>query len=88
MSKQITIIGPNLPHTATPFGQAFIAHAAGCRDIALTVRRFNADDPWTVDADTHEDVALAIYECHIEEESMTIEDAVNDIHFCPCCGLS
>jgi hypothetical protein len=83
----ITIIGPNLPHHATPNGEAFIAHAAGCRDIARTLSRHDAAQPRTIEADTFVDVAVAIYEDMIDEGSMSEDDAVADVHFCPCCEL-
>jgi hypothetical protein len=87
--QSITIIGPNLPRGANPTGGSFVAHREGCRDAARLMKHpsLRGEYEWIVKAATYEDVAEEIYHCHIEEESTTLDEAVNDIHFCPCCAL-
>ena len=80
---KVSIHGPNLADQSR--GQ-FIVHAADSPDNA-TVKHFGGErvDPFTFDATSREQCALAIYEDQIESGECDIETALADIHFGPSC---
>lgn len=90
MEQTVDIIGPNLPQGANPTGGAFVIHRHGCRDANRLIAHpwVGPHGYWTVDATSKTDIAAGhIYADHIDEGSMTVEDALNDCHFCPCVTL-
>lgn len=80
---KVSIHGPNLADQSQ--GQ-FIVHAADSPDNA-TVKHFGGErvDPFTFDAVSREQCALAIYEDQIESGECDFETALADIHFGPSC---
>lgn len=81
---KVSIHGPNLADQSR--GQ-YVVHAADSPDNA-TVRHFGGErvDPFTFDAVSREQCALAIYEDQIEGGECDIETALADIHFGPSCS--
>lgn len=89
----VSIIGPNLRDQSQ--GE-FHVHAAGCRDIARMAHRDPEFlNPWTIDADSTDDVVLALYGPDAGDFDLDPDDP-DDIaayaasfHFAPCTrGLS
>ena len=76
---KLTALGPNGISDAT-----FHVHAAGCRDIARTVRANFCDEPWHFDADTVQAVAETCFGDFIGEDGQTWELLANDLRFFPC----
>lgn len=87
--KSITVIGPNLPSGVNPNGGDFVAHRTDCRDATKLMQHYDVGPHggWDIEAATREEVAEAIYGDHMGEGTCTMEDAINDIYFLPCCGL-
>ena len=80
---KITVIGPNLQDQSHG---CFHAHKAGCRDI--TGRKYlGTDTPWTVEADSRQEVVEAIYCDIMDENGHTWEEGgyEDDVYFLPCC---
>ena len=86
---QVTICGPNLNDQSHG---SFHVHAAGCADLIRGARREpEYRNGWTVEAETIEDVAEAVYSDHMaehgEDDPYSKPDAyVSDFHFFPCCA--
>lgn len=78
----IDVHGPNLPSKEQRVGY-FHAHAHGCRDSKRLAKTMS-ETPYAFEADSVEAVALMIYGDSIAQGEMTVDDAVADIHFCPC----
>jgi hypothetical protein len=58
-------------------------HKAGCADTTRRGKRVH----WTFDAATLTEAAEEVASDFLDEGSMTIEDALADIHFAPCVTL-
>lgn len=82
-TTRVAIYGPNLP-SAMQRVAGFHIHAADCGDCAKLDRDPLIEDAWHIDATDRRDVAGEIYADHIDEGSMTLDDALGDCHFCPC----
>jgi len=85
----VTVIGPNLMTKDAERGEMHV-HAAGCRDIARTEKRNQLGKSYSHDligAASKEQVADWIYCDHIDEGSMTLDDAMDQLYFAPCVKL-
>lgn len=81
---KVSIHGPNLEDQSR--GQ-YVVHAADSPDNS-SVRHFGGErvDPFTFDAVSREQCALAVYEDQIEGGECDMETALADIHFGPSCN--
>lgn len=78
---KVTIHGPNLHDQSKG---DFRVHTEACRDNQKEIRYNGSEGPWTIDADSEQDVAEALYADHIAEGSTTLEGALGSIYFAPC----
>jgi hypothetical protein len=90
---RVTIVGPNLPGSLQRQG-TFHVHAEGCADLKRGPIRPYAEQGWTIDATSREDVAEEVYADMIDEHEgdgtvyATAAGYVSDFHFAPCVQLA
>lgn len=90
MSSKLTIHGPNLNDQSKG---TFHVHTADCRDNDREVKNNGSVDPWTIDADSIDDVVDHVYSDQFAEqpdrrEPDSYEHYVADFHFAPCVKLN
>lgn len=74
---KIKIFGPNLVDQSKG---DFVVHAADCADC----NKLKHENSYLEEHDSELSVSESIFIDMIEEGSMTAEDGLCEIHFCPC----
>lgn len=76
---KLKIFGANLRDQSKG---SFVVHAAGCKDCAKLEK---IGEHFSIEEHNSElEVSQSIWSDMINEGSMTVEDGLGDIHFCPC----
>lgn len=81
-SLVVSIFGPNLQDQSK--GQ-FVVHAADCKDCAKLRKLRETESKGTFSSIL--EISADLWSDMILEGSMTAEDGLHEIHFCPCVKL-
>jgi len=90
MSQRVTIVGPNLPGSLQRQG-TFHVHAEGCADLKRGAIREEAENGWTIEASSVDEVVQNIYDPgnfqYDPSDPADYSPYLHDVHFAPCVQL-